>query len=138
LKSMFWRGLTDDEKAELATKVAAIGKYSFRVVSAHSADCHQIATELAKVLESAGWERKLAPAHLEEYDLDDRNLAHTSGIRILGKYLADNEPGVKLLDVLRPLIKGGLVFGASVRPEDVADVVLFVGPKGARSMLPEK
>jgi hypothetical protein len=33
------------------------------------------------------------PAHLEEYDLDDWDLAHTSGIRILGNYPVDNQPG---------------------------------------------
>jgi hypothetical protein len=133
LRSMFWRRLTDDEEATLREKIAAIGKYSFRVISAHPADCHELTGDLTRVLESAGWERKLAPTYVEEHELDDWDLLHTSGIRILGKYPADNEPGSKLLEALRSVIKGGLMFGAS-RSGDVADVVLVIGPKGARTV----
>lgn len=136
LTSMFWRRLTDDEKAQLKQKFSVIGQYSFRIVSAHPADCHELAGELARVLESAGWRRAEPPAYIEEHDLDDWDLAHTSGIRILGKYPADNEPGAKLHDALAPLIKGGTMFGASLRSNDVADVVLFIGPKGARTVQP--
>jgi hypothetical protein len=137
-RSMFWRRLTYEEKARLKQAISAIGNYSFRIVSAHSTDCHELAGDLASVLQSAGWRRAEPPAYVEEHDLDDWDLAHTSGIRILGKYPADNEPGAKLLTALEPLIRGGLMFGASLRTNDVADVVLFIGPKGARSVLPER
>jgi hypothetical protein len=138
LKSMFWRRLTDVEKAGLRKRVAAIGSYKFRIRSAHPADCNELASDLAKVLDSAEWQRAEMPTHLEQFDLDNRDLADTSGIRIVGKYPADDEPGAKLLDALKPLIKGGLGFGAPLYSGDPADVVIFVGPKGARSVLPEK
>jgi hypothetical protein len=137
-KSMFWRKLKDDEKTALRERVALIGQYSFRIVSAHDADCHDLAGDLTRVIESAGWKRVFASQSVEEYDLDDWDLKQTSGIRVLGKYPVDNAPGPKLADALKPLIKLGPSFAASLRDGDTADVVLFIGPKGHRSLLPEK
>jgi hypothetical protein len=136
LRSMFWRRLTVDERATLRERVTAIGQYSFRIVSAHPADCHELASDLVRVLESAGWLRATAPPSIEEHDLDDWDLAHTSGVRILGKYPDNNEPGPKLADALKPLIKFGPSFSAALSSGEVADVVLFIGPKGARTMQP--
>lgn len=135
-RSMFWRRFTDDEKAALAQKFREIGQYAFRVVSAHPTDCHELAGDIIRTFQSAGWRLVSAPQFFDEHDLDDWDLSHTSGIRIVGKYPADNQPGSKVLDALIPLVRGGLGYVASLQSGDPADVVLFVGPKGARTVLP--
>jgi len=135
-KSMFWRQLTDDEKAALKDKLAVIGSYRFRIVSTRDTDCNELAADLTRVFESAGWRRVSATSVIIEHGLDDEDLAHTSGIRILGKYPVDDAPGPKVADALGPLIRFGPSFAAGLRSGDLADVVLFIGPKGARVLQP--
>ena len=135
LTSMFWRRLTDNEKTIFKEKFAAIGQYRFRIVSAHPADCKELAGDLAGVFESAGWRRVSATSVIVEHGLDDDPLARTSGIRIIVKYPIDNPPGPKVADALTPLVRFGVSFGVGLSSGDLADVVLFIGPKGHRSVL---
>jgi hypothetical protein len=141
-RSMFWRRLTDDEKEHLKDKLAAIGSYRFRIVSGPATDCKELQADLTQVFESAGWPRVSATSVIVEHGLDDEVLVGISGIRVIGKYNLDNldnvpEPGPKVADALTPLLRFGVSFGVGLRG-DLADVVLFIGPKGHRSVLPDK
>jgi hypothetical protein len=64
ISSIFWRRLRDDEKAALKTQLAAIGPHTIRIISAHPADCHELAGEFYRVFQSAGWQINQAPRRL--------------------------------------------------------------------------
>ncbi len=40
------------------------------------------------------------------------------------------------MDAIRPLIVGGIMYGANMQDNDPADVAIVVGPKRARSSQP--
>jgi hypothetical protein len=134
IAAMYWRRLTNEEKTLLTSKFSEVGPHTIRMVSAHPADCHELMIDLINIFESAGWTVNLAAGSVEDLDFDAWNLAHTSGIRILGKY--PDQTGSEVLKALVPLIKGGIGFFAGLGQKDIADIVLLIGPKGSRIALP--
>lgn len=138
-KGRDWRRLREDEKASLTGKLKLLGKHSIRILSNRHVAPSELAGDLYRAFESAGWVVnlfELLPKTVETLDLDDQKRVSASGIQVFGKYGDETEVGVHVTEALQPIVKGGLMFAASLGPDEVADVVLVVGSKSARSMLP--
>jgi hypothetical protein len=128
---IFWRPLRDDERQYLTEELRKIGKYSVRISPDAQTDCRELASSLYHIFKDAGWTLEQIPSGGITWES-----AGASGIAVLGKYPADNEPGSKVLKLLVPLVKGGLQFSASLENNDRADVLIIIGPKQARTSLP--
>jgi hypothetical protein len=127
LTGIFWRALRDDEHEYLRNELSKIGKYSVRISPDAQTDCRELAASFYSIFHEAGWTLEQIPSGVTWESAGD------SGISILGKYPAENEPANKVMDALVPLVKGGLHFAAGLDKNDKADVLIIIGPKQARS-----
>jgi hypothetical protein len=131
LTRMFWRRLTDSERDNLKASLQEIGGHVVRIVDAGPTDCAEFAGELKRVFSSAGWELNFFSPETGTWET-----VAASGIQVLGKITDPNQVGSKVMDAIRPLIVGGIMYGANMQDNDPADVAIVVGPKRARSSQP--
>jgi hypothetical protein len=126
-EQIFWKPLSAEQKGVLTSKLREMGKRTVQVTAHENTDSVELATDIKRCFEDAGWSVRKVPMTGTWASLGARGISvngYTS-TETLCAWVKD-----ALLDVLRASVERTI--DGRPRPDDVPDVIVLVGTKSVR------
>src|SRR6266849_5014953 len=130
IQGLFWLPLSVGQRADLNTRLLALGSHCVHIQHHENTDCTRLARDLLEVFKSAGW------SHPSPLETGSWNTSGIRGLRVSGKYPDPSQTGPKVSRALAVVLRTGGAFGASIPNDNKTDVIVCIGPRMATSDLP--